>query len=90
MTPTVDYSANTCCVEIGNYTLWYSYKTLIAFNVPGHPRVVCENVWTKMTGKHLNEIDGGTQKERVDKATFDRLVRELLLPCFITAVQNKA
>lgn len=83
-----DYGSgiNTLCFDIGDYTFWYSYKTLVAFKAPEHPLVVCENVWTKTTGKHLNLIDGGRKNERVDSATFDRLVKELIEPRFSSVV----
>jgi hypothetical protein len=77
-----NYGAHTLRFDIGPYTFWYSYKTLVAFHAPGHPRVVCENVWTPTTGKHLNMIDKGDKKSRVDEQTFKRLVKELLEPHF--------
>lgn len=73
-----NYSAYTLRFDFGGYTLWYSYKTLVAFRAPNHPLVVSENVWTPTTGKHLNMIDGGEKKNRVDHQTFQRLVSELL------------
>lgn len=80
-----NYGAHTLRFDIGGFTLWYSYKTLVAFEVPGHPRVVSENVWTLTTGKHLNMIDGGNKKNRVDHETFKRLCSELLDPVFQAA-----
>lgn len=77
-----NYGAHTLRFDIGPFTFWYSYKTLVAFRAPEHPRVVCENVWTRTTGKHLDMIDGGNHKNRVDAATFDRLVKDLLAPHF--------
>lgn len=77
-----NYGAHTLRFDVGPFSFWYSYRTLVAFRAPSHPMVVCENVWTKTTGKHLNMIDGGRQKERVDKDTFDRLVKDLLEPHF--------
>lgn len=75
-------SANTLRFDIGPYTFWYSYKTLVAFRAPEHPLVVSENVWTTTTGKHLNLIDRGEKKNRVDNETFQRLVKDLLEPHF--------
>jgi hypothetical protein len=80
-----NYGAHTLRFDIGGFTLWYSYKTLVAFRAPGHPRVVSENVWTVTTGKHLNMIDGGDKKSRVDHETFKRLCGELLDPAFQAA-----
>jgi hypothetical protein len=70
--------ANTLRFDIGTFTFWYSYKTLVAFCVPGYSCIVCENIWTKTTGKHLNVIDGGNKKNRVDAKTFERLVKNLI------------
>jgi hypothetical protein len=77
-----NYGAHTLRFDVGPYTFWYSYKTLVAFRAPEHPRVVCQNVWTRTTGKHLNMIDGGAYNERVDADTFARLVKDLLAPHF--------
>jgi hypothetical protein len=55
---------------------WFSYQTLIAFYGPTGRRVVHQNDWSTTTGKHLNAIDGGDKKSRVDDATFNRLFAE--------------
>lgn len=57
-------------------TVWFSYKTPIAFQVGSNELVVLQNYWGPTTGKHLNAIDGGDRKARVDQATFDRLWAE--------------
>lgn len=75
-------AANTCRVDVGGFTFWWSYTTLVAFRVPGHPLVVHENIWTKTTSKHLNLIDGGKPHERVDEVTFARLMKSLVEPAF--------
>jgi hypothetical protein len=74
--------AHTLRFDIGGYSFWYSYKTLVAFHAPGHPRIVSENVWTVTTGKHLNMIDGGDKKNRVDHEAFKRVAQELIEPQF--------
>lgn len=58
-------------LDIGNLTVWFSYKTVIAFKVLGGARVVRENDWGPTTGKHLNAIDGGNRKGRVSGAEFE-------------------
>lgn len=63
---------NTLRVDIDDITLWYSYTTVVAFYTPQTGKVVCENVWGSTTGKHLNEIDGGDKKSRVNRDTFLR------------------
>jgi hypothetical protein len=72
---------NALRFDIGGYTFWYSYKTLVAFRAPGHPLIVCENQWTATTGKHLNLIEKD-KDNRVSFATFERLKRELIEPRF--------
>lgn len=53
----VENDKNFLCMEIGPITLWYSYSTLIAFQVNSNDKVVHENVWSNTTGRHLNRID---------------------------------
>jgi hypothetical protein len=59
-----------------NVTLYYSYKTLVGFRVGSNPRVVHQNDWSTTTGKHLNAIDGGEKKSRVNDTDFERLLNE--------------
>ncbi len=56
---------------------WFSYSTLVAFKTvkPG-TKVVRENEWGPTTGKHLNAIDEGRKKHRVNEETFNRLYAE--------------
>lgn len=74
--------ANTVRVDVGGFTFWWSYVTLVAFRAPGHEMVVHENIWTNTTAKHLTLIDGGKKKERVDSDTFSRLLKEWVEPYF--------
>ena len=60
-----------CFTDAEGSHFWFSYKTLVAFEHHAHPRVVLQNYWRTTTGKHLNAIDGGDKKNRVDQATFD-------------------
>jgi len=39
---------------------------------------VRENQWWPTTGKHLNWIDGGDQKERLSKEEFDVYVEQAM------------
>lgn len=48
-------------VTVGNVTLWFSYRTVVAFSTPETGLVVRENDWKGTTGKHLNWIDGGNK-----------------------------
>lgn len=52
-----NYGVNTLKLYIGNVTLWFSYRTLVAFQVCGSEKVIRHNDWGQTTGKHLNWID---------------------------------
>ena len=59
-------------------SFWFSYKTLVALNVPGKGKVVSENLWGPTTGKHLNAIDRGDKASRLPRAAFEARVIEML------------
>lgn len=63
--------------QIGDTTVWFSYKTPIAFHKPGHGTVVRENDWSTTTGRHLNYIDNGDKASRIPGADFERLLEDL-------------
>ena len=67
-----NYGVNSLRVDIGALTLWYSYKTIIAFRSRGafHIR---KNSWSTTTGKHLNWIDEDKSK-RIDGEAFEALL----------------
>ena len=44
-------------VEINNIKFWFSYDTCIAFEVD-NKTIISENVWSKTTAKHINQIYG--------------------------------
>lgn len=73
-------------VEVGPLTIWFSYSTPIAYNLPGEGTVVRRNEWGPTTGRHMNEIDGGSadrRAARIDGAEFvarlDRITAPLAL-----------
>lgn len=70
-----NYGIHCLIVTTGPLTVWFSYRTMVAFQFDGYERVVCKNLWSRTTGKHLNWIDGG-EGERVDEDTFKRLYTE--------------
>ena len=79
--PTIDHPTdrpNFTRVELEGKTLYYSYKTLIGFNLyNGSGPVVRVNDWKQTTGKHLNYIDGGdteAKAARLDSDAFQRAV----------------
>jgi hypothetical protein len=66
------YGAHTMLVSFLGLRVWFSYSTPIAFSTPGHGRVVRQNDWGPTTGKHLNMIDGGDKKNRLDSEEFEK------------------
>lgn len=71
-----NYGANTLCVTVGDIRVWYSYQTPVAFQIGDNEMVVRQNDWTQTTGKHLNWIDGGDKKNRVNSEEFQKIWEE--------------
>lgn len=69
---------NAVEVHIGDVSLYFSYKTLIAYSDGEDGQVVSENHWSTTTGKHLNYVDGGNKKERLGRDEFDAKVVAML------------
>ena len=69
--------SNYAVVEVGELTLWFSYRTLIAYQIRGR-RCVSENLWGATTGKHLNAIDGGDKKSRCARPLFEKTLADTL------------
>ncbi len=65
-----NYGAHALVMEIGPLTVWFSYKTPIAFQIDGKPRVIRRNDWSATTGKHLNRIDSDKSK-RISGEQFE-------------------
>ena len=57
-------------VSVGNLTLWFSYQTCIAIHT-GYKLIISKNVWSKTTGKHLNQVDPDKTK-RLDYEEFKK------------------
>ena len=74
---TSNYGVNCQYVEMGPVTLYYSYKTIVAFSYKG-VRTVCENCWGNTTGKHLNWLDGRDHTNRVPRSEFTEKLEEVL------------
>jgi len=64
-------------VSFQNLTIWFSYKTPIAFMTPETGRVVRENSWGVTTGRHLNAINNDKGK-RIAGSDFDRQLSTIL------------
>lgn len=60
-------------VRLPGLCVWFSYRTPVAFAV-GEAEwhtVVARNLWGPTTGKHLNEIDGGSAEAKAARLPWD-------------------
>ena len=57
-------------------SVWFSYKTPVAFYTPEGGKRVRVNDWGPTTGKHLNAIDGGDKKARLSGEVFEVALQE--------------
>ena len=69
--PEISVDGKFTRVDIGPLVVWYSYATMVAFQVDGQDKVVSENRWGVTTGKHLNAIDREKSK-RVNQKEFEK------------------
>ena len=60
---------NFTIVAVMGFTFYVSYETVVAFRSPEHGLVVCQNVWSVTTGKHLNWVSDD-HKIRVTSEVF--------------------
>ena len=63
-------------VVLKNLILYFSYKTIIAFNYNGLI-TISKNVWSKTTGRHLNYVNDD-KSIRVDNTKFNELLNSVL------------
>ena len=75
--PTRSGTSGAIYVESGPLTIWFSYRTPIAFQVGGEPRVISQNYWANGTAAHLNLIDRDKSK-RVSGDEFQTRLAEVL------------
>ena len=68
----VSFNGKLTEVSFGDFTLYFSYQTLVAFIAPKIELVCQQNVWGNTTGKHLNDIQPD-KNARVDGPEFERL-----------------
>jgi hypothetical protein len=73
-----NYGTNALKVTVGSVTVWYSYDQPVAFETCATGLVVCENAWSKTTGKHLNIIDGGNKSSRLPVAEFEKRLQTVI------------
>ena len=72
-----NYGINSIRVDVGSLTLWFSYKTVIAFQNGWGETLVSENIWGSTTGKHLNWINPD-HSVRLDRDEFKTKLEEVL------------
>ena len=78
-----NYAAHCLRRTLGDLTLYFSYRTVVAFE-EGFNTHVSENCWGPTTGKHLNWIDGGDKKSRLKRDKFEELLEKVLMEKGIT------
>ena len=71
---TYDRGANARLVTMGDFRVWFSYSTPIAF-ADGRRTVCRENEWGPTTGRHLRAVDAGTV---LDGPTFEAALADAL------------
>jgi hypothetical protein len=69
--PTLTY------VYVGPLAFAFSYETIVAFN-RGFGWRKSENVWSKTTGKHLNEIPGKHISHEEFSEQLEQLTRDIV------------
>ena len=73
-----NYGVNSLRVVLKTLILYYSYETIIAYEDNQDGLIVHQNVWGVTTGKHLNWIDSGNKKSRLDGCKFDEMLQATL------------
>lgn len=64
-------------VDVGDLTVWFSYRTPIGFHHPDTGTVTRVNDWGPTTGRHLAEIDGGGTEGRRSRLPADAFLARL-------------
>lgn len=66
-------------VGLGEISIYFSYKTPVAFWSRDRGRyVVRKNDWGPTSGRHLTFIDGGDRDNRIDGDEFERQLGMIL------------
>ena len=72
-----NYGTNAMRFYYENKTIYFSYKTIVAFNTAQSGLVCRQNDWSTTTGKHLNAIQPDKSK-RVSSDEFEKLCEKYL------------
>ena len=67
-------------VIVGDNTFFFSYETCIAIE-DNNGLHICENVWSKTTGKHLNMLQKN-KNQRYKWDQFQKLLNKYNVPKF--------
>lgn len=70
-------------VDVGNLTIFFSYKTVVAINHPSCGLLCSKNIWGKTSGKHINFIEPD-KKKRVDNKIVIKKLEDILFYRYIT------
>ncbi len=75
-------SRNAMRIDINNVTFYFSYNTLVWIRLPYNGNeweyqwlYTIKNYWQQTTGKHLNWIDWGDKKDRLDQEAFGKVAK---------------
>jgi hypothetical protein len=71
-----NYGAHSMVFKVGPLSVYFSYKTPVAFSHPRTGLVVRENDWGPTTGKHLNWINN-IKEDRISGGEFEKQLAEL-------------
>ena len=72
-TYTRNESTNALVLGFAHCRFWFSYGEIVAFYTPWTGSVVSENMWSRTTGKHLDEISPD-KADRVAHHVFTELL----------------
>ena len=72
-----NYGVHSLRVVLPTITLYYSYKTIVAFYTHETGRVCSENIWSSTTGKHLNKIEPN-KPLRWGNEVFNKMLQDAL------------
>ena len=70
-------TVNKNIVYINDLKLYFSYKTIVAFEHPSTGLICSENIWSNTTGKFLTEIESD-KDARIDNKNFNLKLEKLL------------
>lgn len=72
-----NYGVHSLMVNMGEFNLYYSYETIVAYYDDEDGLVVTQNQWKTTTGKHLNKIQSD-KKLRIPYPEFQEKLEAML------------